>query len=78
MDQIYPIFFLPIHLELPLGIQFTIEFELKKKADSGSTWPPLSKSAKKLVPNKLVTDQVPWFWSDASILLQVFVFFVIH
>ena len=23
---------------------------------------------------KLVTDQVPWFWSDASILLQVFVY----
>ena len=41
-------------LEPPLGNQFTLGLE-KKKADSSSTHPPLSESAKKWVP-KIPTD----------------------
>ena len=41
-------------LEPPLGNQFTLGLE-KKKADSSSTQPPLSESAKKWVP-KIPTD----------------------
>ena len=41
-------------LEPPLGNQFTLGLE-KKKADSSSTQPPLSESAKKWVP-KISTD----------------------
>ena len=41
-------------LEPPLGNQFTLGLE-KNKADSSSTQPPLSESAKKWVP-KIPTD----------------------
>ena len=41
-------------LEPPLGNQFTLGLE-KKKADSSTTQPPLSESAKKWVP-KIPTD----------------------
>merc|ERR1712121_313941 len=44
----------PPSLEPPLGNQFTLGLE-KKKADSSSTQPPLSESAKKWVP-KISTD----------------------
>ena len=44
----------PPSLEPPLGNQFTLGLE-KKKADSSSTQPPLSESAKKWVP-KIPTD----------------------